>query len=89
MNHILAICASILGFGCLCAAMARHQKDMLGRTLPSPVQQRFRKAGFTLLLVALVIDMTGLGTAYGAIAWFGHLTTGAVMVVASLKWKTA
>ena len=89
MIHILAICAAILGFGCLCAAMARHQKDMLGRTLPVPVQQRFRKAGFTLLLVALVIDMAGLGTAHGAIAWFGHLTVGAMMAVATLKWKTA
>ena len=89
MIHILAICAAILGFGCLCAAMARHQKDMLGRTLPFPVQQQFRKAAFTLLLVALVIDMTGLGTAYGAIVWFGHLTVGAMMVLAILKWKTA
>jgi len=89
MIHILAICASILGFGCLCAAMARHQKELLGRTLPSPVQQRFRKAGFTLLLVALVIDMAGLGTAYGTIAWFGHLTIGAMMTLATLKWKSA
>jgi len=89
MIHIVAICAAILGFGCLCAAMARHQTDMLGRKLPSPVQQQFRRAGGALLLVALAIDMAGLGIAYGAIAWFGHLTTGAVMVVAILKWKTA
>jgi len=89
MIHIVAICASVLGFGCLCTAMARHQKDMLGRTLPSPVQRRIRKAGGALLLVALAIDMAGLGAAYGAVAWFGHLTIGAAMAVAVLKWKMA
>ncbi|MDR6710062.1 hypothetical protein J2X73_004460 [Novosphingobium sp. 1748] len=69
--------------------MARHQKDLLGHTLPFPLQQQLRKAGVALLLVALAIDMTGLGAAYGAIAWFGHLTIGDVMAVAILKWKTA
>jgi len=69
--------------------MARHQKDLLGRTLPSPLQRWLRNAGGVFLLLALAIDMAGLGTAYGAIAWFGHLTIGAAMAVAILKRKTA
>lgn len=89
MIHILAICASILGFGCLSAAMTRHQKDWLGRTLPAQAKRWLRGGGGVLLVVALAIDMACLGAAYGAIAWFGHLTIGAVMAVAGLKWKTA
>lgn len=89
MIHMLAICASILGFGCLCAAMPRHQKDLLGRTLPRQVHRWLRRAGGALLLVALATDMAGIGPAYGAIAWFGHLTIGAAMAVTGLKWKTA
>lgn len=89
MIHILAICVSVLGFGCLCAAMARHQQDMLGRKLPAKAQYRLRGAGGVLLLVALLVDMAGLGAVYGTIAWFGHLTTGAAMTVAGLKWKAA
>ncbi|SER83257.1 DUF3325 domain-containing protein [Sphingobium sp. YR768] len=89
MIHILAICASFLGFGCLCAAMARHQKDLLGRTLPRQAQRWLRGAGGAVLLVALATDMAELGAAYGTIAWFGHLTIGAAMAVTGLKWKTA
>ena len=89
MIHLTAIWAPILGFGCLCAAMPRHQNALLGRTLSFQAQRLLRKAGGALLLVALAIDMAGLGTAYGAIAWFGHLTIGAAMAVAGLKWKTA
>jgi hypothetical protein len=89
MIHILAICTSIFGFGCLCAAMARHQKDMLGRTLPRHAQRWLRWTGGAFLLVALATDMAGIGAAYGAIAWFGHLTIGAAMAVTGLKWKTA
>lgn len=88
MTHILAICASIIGLGCLCAAMARHQKDLLGRPLPPHAQRWLRRGGGVLLLVALAVDMAGLGAAYGAMAWFGHLTIGAAIALAGLKWKT-
>ncbi|EIZ77421.1 hypothetical protein WSK_4035 [Novosphingobium sp. Rr 2-17] len=89
MIHGLAILIAITGFACLCTAMARHQKDVLGRKLAAPAARRLRMTGGTLMLFALAMDMIGLGAAYGAVAWCGHLTAGAALVLTGLNWKLA
>lgn len=89
MIHALAIIVTTLGFACLCAAMARHQKDVFGHTLTARSARRLRIAGTIALLSALAVDMTCLGSAYGAVAWCGHLTTGAALVLTGLNRKAA
>lgn len=87
MIHALAIIVTTLGFACLCVAMARHQKDVFGHTLTARSVRRLRVAGTIALLSALAVDMTCLGSAYGAVAWCGHLTVGAALVLTGLNRK--
>jgi hypothetical protein len=83
--HVLAIALCVAGFAALCAAMSRHQKDFVGRALDRRTSLRLRAGGGALLLAALALDMAGLGAGYGAVAWCGHLTLGAALVLARLN----
>ena len=89
MTHLIAIVLCVAGFAGLCAAMPRHQRDFLGRTLRAAAGRRLRIAGAGLLLLALAIDLAGLGAGYGTIAWCGHLTVAAALVLARLNRATA
>lgn len=89
MIHIFAITLCVTGFACLCAAMARHQKDFIGRKLETGAGRQLRMIGGTILLLALSIDMVGLSAGYGAIAWCGHLTVAAALVLTRLNWAIA
>ncbi|MGK2911716.1 MAG: DUF3325 domain-containing protein [Sphingobium sp.] len=85
----MALMVAIIGFVCLCAAMTRHQKDVLGRKLTAQSTRRLRAAGGTFLICALAMDLTALGGGYGAVTWCGHLTVGAALVLTGLNWKVA
>ena len=85
MTHLIAIALCITGFASLCAAMPRHQRMVVGRLLGDAAGRRLRLAGGAALLLALAVDLAGLGAAYGAIAWCGHLTVAAALVVARLN----
>jgi hypothetical protein len=86
MIHILALLLCVTGFACLCAAMARHQKDFIGRKLEAGASRQLRLIGGAILLLALSIDMVGLGAGYGAVAWCGHLMVAAALVLTRLNW---
>jgi|GEM_PF-489496 len=83
--HLIAILLCIAGFLALAVAMDRHQRDLLGRKLAPREARIARMAGGGLLVLALALDMIGLGAAYGAIVWFSHLSLGAA---AMLTWIT-
>lgn len=81
MIHIATALLSVGGFGLLFLAMARHQQDWLRRKLPDAQSRQMRQTGFALLGIAFLIAGLGLGWGYGAVAWFGWLSAGAVTVV--------
>lgn len=89
MIHIVCIALAAAGFALLAAAMDRHQKDLVGSKLPPASSRRLRMAGATMLVATLVIGTIGPGLAVGVIAWFGHLTAGAAIVLTWLCWNTA
>src|SRR3546814_1054311 len=84
MIHILGILFSTLGSGVLCAGMAKHQSRLVGRQLPPSTVRLMKFGGFVVLALALAIDSSGLGAAYGLIAWSGHLTVGAAVILIRL-----
>ena len=84
MSHLIAIPLALSGFALLALSMQRHQADMAGRKLTPTASRRARVGGFSLLLSAFLLDGLAFGAAYGAIAWFGHLSIGAWSVVAWL-----
>lgn len=89
MIHFFCIALAAAGFALLAAAMDRHQKDLVGSKLPSAYSRRLRMAGAAMLVATLIIGTIGPGLAVGVIAWFGHLTAGAAIVLTWLCWKTA
>ena len=89
MTHCLAILACLAGFACLCAAMTRHQKEFVRRSLSKAAAGRLRAAGGGLLLLALLTDMAGFGAGSGVVSWCGHLTLGAVLALVWLNHARA
>ena len=75
------------GFLCLCGSMKRHQKQLLGRRIDRTPSLRLRVVGFTLLAIALGIDLVVISLERGAIYWFGQMTVGALATVATLELR--
>lgn len=83
MIHAAIFLPSLAAFALLLLAMARHQQDWLHRKLSPALGRTLRLSGFTALALAFIIAGTGLGWAYGALAWFGWMTVAAALVVAA------
>ena len=85
MIALLILAAIAPGFACLCLAMDRHQRDILGRRLPAAATQRLRLGGFAAIAIGLALAAGLLGWGYGLIVWFGLLTLCAMAIVAYLS----
>lgn len=81
MIHLLLFLLAWAGFAMLCAARDRHQRDALGRQLSGPATAWLRTGGWACLALALVVAGLGLGWAYGAVEWLGHLSAAALVTV--------
>ena len=79
------LAAILPGFACLCLAMDRHQRDVLGRRLSAVTTRRLRLGGFAAIAVGFALAAGLFGWAYGLIVWFGLLTLGAMAIVAYLS----
>ena len=87
MIDILAALAALAGFAALALSMKRHQRDIIGRKLTDRERTLTRTAGWLAIAASLALDVSGFGPAYGAIAWFGHMSIAAWIVVAGLCWR--
>lgn len=81
MTHVLTFTLGLAGFALLLLAMGRHQQDWLRRKLPAPTSRKLRGGGFALLAMAFVVCGSGLGWAYGTLAWCGWLTLASLALV--------
>lgn len=89
MTDLFCIALAAAGFAMLAAAMDRHQRDVIGRKLPRLTSRRFRAGGAAALAATLLAGVATSGAAIGVVAWFGHLTIGAAIVLTWLCWNTA
>ena len=87
MTHVLVILLAFAGFAALALPMKRHRQAMIGRRLSDREGNLARTGGSLLIAASLVLAMAALGSAYGAIAWFGHLSVAAWAVMALLSWR--
>lgn len=81
MTHTIVALLALAGFALLLMAMARHQQDWLRRKLPARTSRLLRIGGFGFLTLAFAIAGSGLGWAYGTVAWFGWLSFGAALTL--------
>jgi len=82
---LLCLLAALLGFAALCMGMVRHQRDVLGKTLPGATTRRMKAAGWLLLAVSWAAAIASDGAALGSVYWLGALTFGALVVAFSLN----
>ncbi|MEG0860960.1 MAG: DUF3325 domain-containing protein [Pseudomonas sp.] len=75
------------GFACLCLAMEKHYKELLG-TAPSAMRLRaLRIGGWLLLLVALYLAVHNSGWAMGLVELFAVLMAGVTLWVFLLPYQ--
>lgn len=81
MIHLAIAALAQAGFALLLLAMPRHQQDWLRRKLPPRLATTLRWAGFSALALSFAAAGTGLGWAYGTVAWCGWLSVAAALVL--------
>lgn len=89
MIHLASLVVAFAGFVLLCAAMQRHQAEIVGARLTPVLGLRLRLSGGALLLASWLIDAIGLGWAVGSVTALGHFTLAAGLAIAALHWRAA
>lgn len=87
-----AVAITLLGAAgvlCLACAMARHQRDLLGRALSARAGLAARIAGWVLIVAAAVLGIAARGWAVGVTIWLAALSLGAIMGVLVVTWAAA
>lgn len=84
MTHLTVLLLSTLGFAALALAMARHQEDLFGHTLPATTRRGLRGAGWVALLLALGVVVRAQGWGVGLVSFSGHTSLGAGLVFGAL-----
>ncbi len=84
MTHVLTLLPAMVGFGSLCLSMDRHQEDLLGRELPARLRYLLRVLGWVMLALSYFAAVRGFGWTLGSVAWTGHLSLAAAIVVIGL-----
>jgi hypothetical protein len=84
MMHLTVFLLSTLGFAALALAMERHQEDLLGHTLPTPMRRGLRGVGWVALLLALGVIVRAQGWGVGLASFSGHTSLGAGLVFGAL-----
>ncbi len=84
---------ALLGFALLALSLAKHYRDLLGKTLPVALGRMFRGVGWLLLAASLMGAIAGQGFAIGIVLWTALLTAAALLVGLSISygdrwWRT-
>jgi hypothetical protein len=89
MSTLAALLLSLVGFVCLCASLARHERDLFGRPLARKEKRALRIAGYGALAIAYALLLWGQGFGYGTTLWCGLMTVAAGAVVAILTVRAS
>lgn len=89
--HLACQLLALAAFACLALAMDRHQDEVFGRQLPTRHTRWLRAGGWSLLLLSLIVALGGAPMSLGLVAWFGHISAAAGLVVLTLvvrsRWR--
>lgn len=84
MSHAVVAAVSLPAFALLALAMQRHQEDLFGRALAAGPTRALRAAGWLALLASLAVAVRAQGWSLGLVAWCGHISLSAGLVVLGL-----
>lgn len=75
------------GFAALCLAMEKHVAELLGRKPGHAALRGLRIAGWSLLILALVLSVQVRGWAHGLVEWIAVLMAGVALWVFGLPYQ--
>ncbi len=81
MSHALTALVSLIAFALLALAMDRHQQDLFGRELAVEPTHVLRVGGWAALVASLAIAVHARGWSLGLVAWCGHISLSAGLVI--------
>ncbi|MGB3066999.1 MAG: DUF3325 domain-containing protein [Ottowia sp.] len=84
MSHLYIGLISLVAFGLLGLAMDRSQTTVWGRELPAGATRALRIGGWLFLGASLVFAVRLQGWAVGLVAWCGHISFSAALVLLAL-----
>lgn len=82
--HLLLSGLCAIGFAALALGMARHQHELLGRSLPRAAGLAWRALGALALALAWGVAWRGWGAALGAVMFLAHAMLAAGLVYLGL-----
>ena len=88
MIHFLLLLLATAGFGLLCLSRDRHQRDLIGRKLPTRTGHYARWSGIAILAIAFLLAGSRLGWGVGTLEWLGLASVGAVLTMAVLSRRS-
>lgn len=84
MSHVLAFAMCLTGFAALAFSMRRQQRDIIGGSLRQTTTYLLRCIGTAALLLALGILVAERGWGLGLVAFSGHTSIAAGIVLSML-----
>lgn len=82
--HAATAVVSLIAFTLLALAMDRHQQDLFGRQLAPARTRALRIGGRAALTASLAVAVQAQGWALGLVAWCGHISLSAGLVILAL-----
>lgn len=88
MSHVSISLFSLIAFALLAMAMGRHQKNLFGLELATGPTRALRSGGWAALAASLTIAVNTQGWSLGLVAWCGHISLAAGLVILALiAWE--
>lgn len=87
MIALAAVLFAFAGFAALCASMAKHQPELVGRRLAAREQTSMRLAGSAGLALAFACAVAAQGLGFGAVLWTGIIMLAALVLTLLLPYR--
>lgn len=87
MIGLAALLFAYAGFSGICASMAKHQPELLGRKLDAPRQRQIRWAGIAGLAAAYACAVLASGWKFGSVKWVGAIMIAALALTLLIPYR--
>lgn len=87
MIHLSVLLLAYAGFAALCASMAKHQAETLGRTLMPREQRLLRAAGWAGLAAAYGCAVVAVGWRFGSVLWVGAIMAAGLTLTLNMPYR--
>lgn len=87
MSHLAVLMFAFAGFTALCAAMGKHQFELLGERLPAARRDRLRLLGWIGLALALACSVSTGDWRFRTVEWVGAIMLGALALTLLITYR--